>query len=40
MNADQLLDYYEQIADAPDAISRLRQFIMDLAVRGRLTEKT
>lgn len=39
MNADQLLDYYEQIADAPGAISRLRQFVMDLAVRGRLVEQ-
>lgn len=39
MNADQWLDYYEQIADAPGAISRLRQFVMDLAVRGRLVEQ-
>jgi type I restriction enzyme, S subunit len=36
MNADQLLAHYEQIADAPDAISRLRRYILDLAVRGKL----
>ena len=39
MNADQLLAHYEQIADAPDAISRLRRFILDLAVRGKLVEQ-
>ena len=36
MNADRLLAYYEKIADAPDAIPRLRRFILDLAVRGKL----
>ena len=36
MNADLLLAHYEQIADAPDAIARLRRFILDLAVRGKL----
>ena len=36
MNADRLLDHYERIADAPDAIARLRRFILDLAVRGKL----
>ena len=36
MNADQLLAHYERIADAPDAIVRLRHFILDLAVRGKL----
>ena len=36
MNADRLLAHYEQIADAPDAIARLRRFILDLAVRGKL----
>ena len=38
MNADQLLAHYEQIADASDAIPRLRRFILDLAVRGKLVE--
>ena len=36
MNAERLLAHYEQIADAPDAIGRLRRFILDLAVRGKL----
>ena len=36
MNADRLLDHYEKIADAPDAIPSLRRFILDLAVRGTL----
>jgi type I restriction enzyme, S subunit len=36
MNAERLLTHYEQIADAPDAIARLRRFILDLAVRGKL----
>ena len=39
MNADRLLDQYERIADAPDAIARLRRFILDLAVRGKLVEQ-
>jgi type I restriction enzyme S subunit len=36
MNADRLLEHYERIADAPDAIPRLRRFILDLAMRGKL----
>lgn len=36
MNADRLLAHYEKIADAPDAIARLRRFILDLVVRGKL----
>ncbi len=36
MNAERLLAHYEQIADAPDAIARLRRFVLDLAVRGKL----
>jgi type I restriction enzyme S subunit len=36
MNADRLLEHYERIADAPDAIPRLRRFVLDLAVRGKL----
>ena len=39
MNADRLLAYYEKIIDAPDAIPRLRRFILDLAVRGKLVEQ-
>ncbi len=36
MNADRLLELYERIADAPDAVGRLRRFVLDLAVRGKL----
>jgi len=36
MNAERLLRDYERISDAPDAIVRLRRFILDLAVRGKL----
>jgi type I restriction enzyme, S subunit len=36
MNAELLLAHYEAIADTPDAIPRLRRFILDLAVRGKL----
>jgi type I restriction enzyme, S subunit len=39
MNPDQLLKYFERISEAPDAISRLRRFILDLAVRGKLVEQ-
>lgn len=39
MNAALLLEHYAQIADAPDAIARLRRFILDLAVRGKLVEQ-
>ena len=39
MNADRLLAHYEKIADAPDAIPRLRRFILDLSVRGKLVEQ-
>jgi type I restriction enzyme S subunit len=36
MNADELLKHYERVADAPDAVARLRRLVVDLAVRGRL----
>lgn len=39
MNAEQLLQHFERISEAPDAIPRLRRFILDLAVRGRLVEQ-
>ena len=39
MTADRLLAHYEQIADARDAIPRLRRFILNLAVRGKLVEQ-
>ena len=39
MNADLLLTLYDRVADAPDAIARLRRFVLDLAVRGKLVEQ-
>lgn len=39
MNAALLLDHYARIADAPDAIGRLRRFVLNLAVRGKLVEQ-
>ncbi|HZS47603.1 MAG TPA: restriction endonuclease subunit S [Blastocatellia bacterium] len=39
MNPERLLQYFEQIADTPDAIPRLRRFILDLAVRGKLVDQ-
>jgi type I restriction enzyme S subunit len=39
MTPDRLLEHFDRIADAPDAISRLRRFILDLAVRGKLGEQ-
>jgi type I restriction enzyme S subunit len=39
MNSDQLIKHFERIAEAPDAISLLRKFVLDLAVRGKLVEQ-
>ena len=39
MNAEQLLAHYNRIADAPEAMPRLRRFILDLAVRGKLVRQ-
>ena len=39
MNAERLLALFERISEAPDAIPRLRRFILDLAVRGKLVEQ-
>ena len=39
MNAKQLLQHFERISEAPDALPRLRRFILDLAVRGKLVEQ-
>jgi len=36
MNAQRLLQHFHRIAEAPDAVPRLRRFILDLAVRGKL----
>jgi type I restriction enzyme S subunit len=39
MNAELLLAHFNRISDAPDAVPRLRRFILDLAVRGKLVEQ-
>ena len=39
MNPEHLLQHFERISEAPDAIPRLRRFILDLAVRGKLVEQ-
>ena len=39
MNAEQLLALYDRVIEAPDAITRLRRFVLDLAVRGKLVEQ-
>jgi len=38
MNPDWLLKYFEQTSEAPDAVPRLRRFILDLAVRKGMME--
>ena len=39
MNAKRLLALYYRVLDEPDAVSRLRRFVLNLAVRGRLVEQ-
>lgn len=39
MSPDRLLAHFDQIGEAPDAVPRLRRFILDLAVRGKLVEQ-
>lgn len=39
MNAELLLQHFERLSEVPDAIPRLRRFILDLAVRGKLVEQ-
>jgi type I restriction enzyme S subunit len=37
VNAARLLRLFDRVADAPEAVSKLRAFVLDLAVRGRLS---
>lgn len=39
MNAELLLAHFDGISDAPGAVPRLRRFVLDLAVRGKLVEQ-
>lgn len=36
MKAAQLLEHFDRLSEAPGAVPRLRRFILDLAVRGKL----
>ncbi len=36
MNASQLLEQFDRISEAPDAVQSIRAFVLDLAVRGKL----
>lgn len=39
MNPELLLAHFDRVSDAPDALPRLRRFVLDLAVRGKLVEQ-
>ncbi len=39
MNAQLLLNHFDRICEAPEAIPRLKRFVLDLAVRGKLVEQ-
>lgn len=39
MTDDRLLKHFERLVDEPDAIRRLRRFILELAVRGKLVQQ-
>lgn len=39
MSPEMLCKHFDRIADTPDAVPRLRKFILDLAVRGKLVEQ-
>ena len=39
MNVEHLLAHFDRVADAPNAVLRLRRFVLDLAVRGKLVEQ-
>jgi type I restriction enzyme, S subunit len=39
MSPERLLKHFEQISEAPGAVPRLRRFILDLAVRGKIVEQ-
>ena len=39
MNNNQLFALYDRVADVPGMVGRLRRFVLDLAVRGKLVEQ-
>ena len=36
MDRAQLLQHFDTLAETPDAVAKLRNFVLTLAVRGRL----
>ncbi|RYD46015.1 MAG: hypothetical protein EOP85_08255, partial [Verrucomicrobiaceae bacterium] len=40
LSVDLLLDNFDRLVEAPKAITRLRQYLLDLAIRGKLVEQT
>lgn len=39
MTLDTFFKKFHQFADAPGAVTKMRQLVLDLAVKGRLTER-
>ena len=39
MKADRLITFFDRVIEAPDATTRLRRFVLDLAVRGSLVDQ-
>jgi len=39
MNREILIEHFNRISDAPEAIQRIRDFVLELAVRGKLLEQ-
>ncbi|MDP2258617.1 MAG: restriction endonuclease subunit S [Caulobacter sp.] len=39
MNAKRLLALFDRVSEAPDAVAKLRRFVLDLAVRGKLVDQ-
>jgi type I restriction enzyme, S subunit len=40
VNPAKIIEHFDRVSEAPDAIPQLRQLILDLAVRGKLVEQT
>lgn len=39
MRPERLLQHFDAISDAPDAVAKLRRLVLDLAVRGRWSSR-
>jgi type I restriction enzyme S subunit len=39
MNAHRLLALFDRVSEAPDAVAKLRRFVLDLAMSGKLVER-